>query len=232
MDGRHSDQQYSSSNLSQVNATYSYNVPQPDPFNAFVNTDDAPGFDSNWADQTFQNQPSIGHYEQTNHGWQADSYQNSSLLAAQNYASPSREFDQNYVREPATFNNYPDFEQTPVQPYATPAYDSAAAYEQIPISDRFDFPSNRRYGQSNEITISPQALQAYPTAGKAGSQPSGPVSSNLHLLVYQEYSLPSRIRPMPMSGMTPGLSIGSLSYSLSIVKTGPKLVLIRRPRFQ
>ena len=161
MDPRHQNQTYSSSNnASQGSGNYQFNGTQPDPFQAFVNHDDGPGFDSPWNNQAFSNpQPAIGGFEADHRAWQPNVYQNTNQMALPSYGVPPREFDQTYSRPPPSFN-YPSFghDQNPV--YPTPGFDNNLEYGNLPINDRFDLPGSGHYGQSNE-TISPQALQTY-----------------------------------------------------------------------
>ena len=161
MDPRQQNQQYSSSNNApQGSANYQFNGPHTDPFHAFVNTDDGPGFDASWSSQAFPNhQPAIGGFDQEHQGWQSNPYQNSNQIPMPTYGVHPREFDQTYSRTPTSFS-YSAFGQDPSQPFAAPGFDSSLEYGNIPISDRFDLSGTAHYSQSNE-TISPQALQTY-----------------------------------------------------------------------
>ena len=161
MDPRQQNQQYpSNNNASQGSANYQFNGPHTDPFHAFVNLDDGPGFDTSWNSQAFSNhQPPIGGFDQEHQGWQSNPYQNSNQIPMPTYGVPPRDFDQTYSRTPASFN-YSAFGHDQNQPFVAPGFDNSLDYSHIPINDRFDLSGSGPHGQSNE-TISPQALQTY-----------------------------------------------------------------------
>ena len=161
MDPRHQSQAYSSSNnASQGSGNYQFNGAQNDPFHAFVNHEDNPGFDTPWNNQAYSShQPQIGGFEGEHEGWPANVYQNSNGIGLPSYAIPPREFDQTYSRPPASYN-FSNFGQDPNPAYPTPGYENNLDYPNLALNDRFDLQGSGNYGQSSE-TISPQALQTY-----------------------------------------------------------------------
>ena len=162
MDPRQQNQRYSSShNAPQGSANYPYSGSQNDPFSAFTNNiEDGPGYDSSWTGQSFpSHQPVVDRFNQGNPGWQQSSFQNPNLLPMPSYGAQPREFDQTYSRSPAAFN-YPAYE--PAQPFAPSGFDTALDFGQMSMDEPFDYNGSGHFGPSNE-TISPQALQTYPS---------------------------------------------------------------------
>ena len=167
MDGRQQAQDYAGSDTQRGSGGYAYNNVQTDPFNTFVNTDNDSAFESSWGNQNLPpQQSSINSFDQGNHNWQQSPYQPSSFLGAPNYGAASREYDQQYSRSPSSFN-YPSFDPNQNQAFAqyeTPTlpYDSAL-YESLNNSPQFEYPGSTGLQQPHN-TISPQALQTYPSS--------------------------------------------------------------------
>ena len=142
--------------------SYAFNSSQNDPFNSFVNTDNESAFDSSWNTQAFpsQKQP-INCFDPFNQSWQQNPYQSSNSLPIHNYGNQPNNFDQIYSRNPA-YSNYPSFDPSPSQAFASSPFDSALSYGQIPLTNgtSYGYPAPQGFPQPNE-TISPQALQNY-----------------------------------------------------------------------
>ena len=168
MDQRHQVQEYPGSN-SQNASSNNFNGLQNDAFNTFVNTDNESAFDSSWGNQPMptQQQPNINSFNQGSHGWQQTPYQPSNFFNAANYGA-SRDFEQPYSRSPSSFN-YPSFDphqnpafapstyEGPPNPYEDPLYGS------VNNNPQFEFSGSTGL-QQHHNTISPQALQTYPSA--------------------------------------------------------------------
>jgi len=168
MDRRQQAQDYSGGNPQRVGATYGFNGIQNDPFHTFVNTDNDSAFESSWSNQPVPaQQQHINGFDEGNHGWQQTPYQSSNFLGAANYGHP-REYEQPYSRSPSSFN-YPSFDPSHNQTFAPHPYEPPPNPYEDPLygslnnNAQFEYPGPAGLQQHHD-TISPQALQTYPSA--------------------------------------------------------------------
>ncbi|KAI4140005.1 MAG: hypothetical protein L6R39_006005 [Caloplaca ligustica] len=155
-------------NQSNTQAPYGYNDSQSDSFNTFLNNDTEPTFNQPWSSQPFNTRPeSINPYDQNGHGWPQTALAASNISGVTNYGIHGGIYDQSHSRSPASFD-YSGFNSNTTPALSGPSYDHAFNYAP-PSSqshDQYGFP--RAYGfqqnlqQSQNQTISPQALQNYP----------------------------------------------------------------------
>ena len=161
MDPRQQSQDYSGGGSQRTGASYGFNGIQNDPFNAFVNTDNDSAFDTSWTNQNLPaQQQQINAYDQGSHTWQPSPYQSSSFLGTTNYGPP-RDYEQPYSRSPSSFN-YPGFDPNHNQTFAPNQYEESL-YGQLNNSAQFDYAGSAEL-QQHHATISPQALQTYPSS--------------------------------------------------------------------
>ena len=150
-----------------MSGNYGYHFAQNDAFNSFLQPDQEPSFNAPWDTEAFSNaQEPISGFNQGNNGWHQNSIQPSNLLPVGNHGAHSRPFDQTYSRSPASFN-YPGFQSHPGHTLPTPSYDASLGYGQLPLNEDSPYGYGRPQAfqrTSNQTqTISPQALQHYPT---------------------------------------------------------------------
>ena len=169
MDPRQQAQEYSGGNTQRVNYGYSNNGIQNDPFNAFVNTDNESAFEPSWNSQSTQpQQQSISGFDQSTPGWQQTPYQSSNYLGAANFGS-QREYEQFFNDRPSSFS-YPSFDPSHNQTFASNSYgnspDASDLYKQFHNGAQFEYHGPADFEQQQQQhgeTISPQALQTYPS---------------------------------------------------------------------
>ena len=169
MDPRQQSQDYSGgSNSQRAGTNYGFNGIQNDPFNTFVNTDNDSAFEPSWTNQTLPaQQQQINSFDQGSHSWQQSPYQSSTFLGTTNYGPP-RDYEQPYTRSPSSFN-YPSFDPSHNSTFAPNTFDTPAnpyddsLYGQLNNSAHFDYAGSAEL-QQHHATISPQALQTYPSS--------------------------------------------------------------------
>ena len=166
------------------NYTFNNNS-QNDQFNTFLPGDNESSFGQGWDAATFADtNDSINTFPQPNQTWQSNNFQNPHFPIP-DYGIPGRQYDQIYSRTPQSFD-YTGFGSHAQQTLSTPAYDPKVGY-QIPLGTQPQYtfsPSQNFQGVSNQSqTISPQALQHYPTPySQPAPQKSQQVSPELSIL--------------------------------------------------
>lgn len=170
MDPRQQTQAYSGANTQRPGGSYGFNGLLNDQFSSF-NEDHDSAFESSWNNQAIpQQQQHVNSFEQGSHAWQPAAYQSTNYPSTQSFGVQSREFEQPYSRSPSNFH-YPSIDPNQSQTYPpSTSYDSANPYEDPlyghgPLTNgaQFEYPAPAGLHQQPHNTISPQALQAYPT---------------------------------------------------------------------
>lgn len=181
MDPRHQNHENGNNQDNQsMTGNYGYNFAQNDSFNSFLQPDQEPSFNAPWDAEAFSNpHEPINGFNQGNHGWHQNPIQPSNLLPVSNHGVHSRPFDQTYSRSPASFN-YSGFQSHPGHTLATPSYDTSLGYGHLPLNEesQFDYsrPQSFQRTSNQSQTISPQALQNYPTSFTQDAQHQRQVS--------------------------------------------------------
>lgn len=150
---------------------YGYNESQNDSFNSFLNTDNEPTFNQPWSSQPFSSHPeSTNSYDPSGHGWPQNALSAPHAQGVTNYGIHGGGlYDQNYSRSPAAFD-YSGFNANRNPALSGPPYDHTFTYSQPSVQnhDQYGFPKGHGFQQSlqqtQNQTISPQALQNYSTA--------------------------------------------------------------------
>ena len=164
MDSRHPDPNNHNAHAFRGNYPFN-NPPQNDQFNAFLPPDNEPSFNQAWDPGSFTDtQDTINTFGQGNQNWNTSTFPNSNY-AAPDYGISDRPYDQIYSRTPTSFD-YSGFGSHAQQTLSTPAYDPRLGF-QVPLTNQthYTFPNSQSYQSvpSQSQTISPQALQHYPT---------------------------------------------------------------------
>ena len=181
MDGRHQNHDNGNHQDNQsMSGSYGYNFAQNDAFSSFLQPDQDTSFNAPWETDAFSNaQEPINSFSQGNHGWHQNPIQPSNLLPVSNHGAHSRPFDQTYSRAPTSFN-YPGFQQHPGHTLSTSPYDASLPYGHLPLNEgsQFDYGRHQPFQRTSNPaqTISPQALQNYPTSFTQDAQHQRQVS--------------------------------------------------------
>lgn len=167
MDPQQQARDYSGANPQRVGTNYNYHGMQNDPFHTFVNTENESAFEPSWSNPPIPaQQQQINGFDEGSNGWQQTPYQSSNFLSAANYGPP-RDYEQPYSRSPSSFN-YSGFEPSNNQTFAPNTYETHPTSYEDPLygsmnnDTQFNYPGSAELQQHNE-TISPQALQTYPS---------------------------------------------------------------------
>lgn len=154
-----------------------YNPSINDPFNAYIHADNDASFNHNW-----EPAESIQNYGPGSDSWNPNVLQSSSnLLTGSDFALQSRNFDQTYSRtQPVDYDTFP----SPNPALTTSSFDPTFVpfgTVQLPDDANFNFSHQAfRTETRPSETISPQALQAYPTATFSRVQIPEPRPVSLH----------------------------------------------------
>ena len=147
---------------------YSYNQPQNDPFNSFINTEDDAAFDNTWQTPDFSShQPSGSNndYEPNPQHWHQTPYQSS----GQNFLQiPQYPVDSNYPASDSIFQAS-NFDTPPAQEFAGrqnlahQPYAPQSGFNPASLSNDPHY----QYARSKDLettseTISPAAITSYP----------------------------------------------------------------------
>ncbi|KAL8831583.1 MAG: hypothetical protein Q9191_000792 [Dirinaria sp. TL-2023a] len=168
----------------RTNYTFNNNS-QNDQFNTFLSGDNESSFSQTWDTGAFaETNDSLNTFSQPNQTWQSNNFQQPPF-SIPDYGISGRQYDQIYSRTPQSFD-YTGFGSHAQQTLSTPAYDPKVGY-QLPLGNQpqYTFSPSQNYQNvsSQSQTISPQALQHYPTpySQPAPQKPQQqyPVQSNL-----------------------------------------------------
>ena len=162
-----------------IGQAYPFDSFQNDSFNSIFTGDHDHSFQTAWqsdAIQDHQAQPDA--FRQGTHGWHQNTLPTSNALQQSGYGMPPREFATSYSQNPTSFN-YPAFDPHPSHAFSAPAYDpalsSALSYtpDLLVNGSAFRAPRQSDYLRTSSPgqTISPQALQGFPTAYEQPSTP-------------------------------------------------------------
>lgn len=172
MDPRHSD-------LNNHNQAFRGNYPFNDPsqsnqYNNFLQADSEPVFNNTWDPESYADpQDAIQTFGQGNQSWNTNTFQDANY-AAPDYGIQDRpSFDQLYSRVPASFD-YSGFKTHAQQTLSTPAYDPRLGVQvPTPHQSQYTFPNSQGYPgvPAQNQTISPQALQHYPSTYSQAAHP-------------------------------------------------------------
>ena len=149
-------------------ANYAFNSTQNDTFNSFLQNDTDSAFTNPWDPDAFADpQESIAGYNSGSQAWNPNAMQPSNLLSVSNYGAQPRNLDQTFSGNPS-FSNYSGFDSRSNLSMATSSFDPNLAYGHVPLNDdgNFDFTRTQGFHRTAKPseTISPQALQNYPTS--------------------------------------------------------------------
>ena len=217
MDPRHQnhDNEHNQHNPS-ISGNYGYNFAQNDTFNSFLPPDQEPAFNAPWDTEAFSNtQEPINTFGQGNPAWQQTSIQPSNLLPGSSQGVQSRPFDRTYSRSPASFS-YPGFQSHPGQSLSPPSYGPSLAYGHLPLNEDLQYGYSRPHSQpfqasSNQTqTVSPQALQHYPTSFTQDAQQTRHVSPFFNC-VNLEIDLLLNLEQTQQSYLDPALALRGVS---------------------
>ena len=161
---------------------YPFNNTSNDAFTSFFNQDPNSSFNASWDPEVLA-QPRIqtNGYVQANDAWhQAPLNAANNSLRAPNYDYQSNDYHDAFARNPPAFR-FASFDANPTHNFSNPSYDPALSYNTDNLLDHsgYEIPRPQEYGVSGVQgqTISPQALQSYPTAfGTFPSQGGSQVS--------------------------------------------------------
>lgn len=176
MDPRHQNQ-----DNNQHSHNYGFNPSHTDNFNSFLNTDSDPAFNNPWDPEAFaDSQDPINAFNPGNSAWDPSTLQSSNLLPVTNYGVQSRNLDQTFSGNPSSFN-FPGFD-TRANLSLPATFDTGLSYGHVALTDdpNFDFTRNQSFQRTTKQndTVSPQALQNYPTTFNHVQIPEArPVSS-------------------------------------------------------
>ena len=147
---------------------YTFHNTSNDAFNSFFNNDPNSSFNASWDPEVLA-QPRI----QTNNyvgndAWHQGPHNTASnALRTPNYDYQPNDYNEAFARNPSAFR-YTTFDANPNHNFSNPAFDPALSYSTDSILNHsgYNIPRHQQYGGSSVQgqTISPQALQSYPTA--------------------------------------------------------------------
>ena len=182
MDPRHQPHDNGNQDNHHISGNYSYNFTPNDAFGSFLQPDQESSFNAPWDTEAFSNsQEPINGFNQGNPSWHQNSIQSSNLLPVSNAVAHSRPFDQTYSRSPASFN-YSGFPSHPGHSLSTPPYDASLGYGHLPLNEdsQYDYGRPQAFQRTSNPsqTISPQALQNYPTSFTQDAHLQRPVGSH------------------------------------------------------
>ena len=158
-------------------------------------------FGAHWDFAAFQNPGSqAGVYQHSQPSWQQNSLHPSSHPHTNDFGIAPQNFGLSYPQNPASIE-YPTFDPRNGLPYSTATYDPSMEYENdhLANSGNFGLPGHAGFSAQHE-TISPQALQTYPTS--YGTSPGVTTAYQVNILFpellhgakYAEHHLSLNIR--------------------------------------
>ena len=150
-------QQFGNHNESE----YSFNNVPNDAFNPYFGGDHQQPFNPPWsADPLHDTSNHADSFLPDQHPWQQNPIRNAQ------YGLQSTSFDQSNSRAPASFG-YPGYDNQHANRFSTPAYDPALIYNNDSLLNNHSYSSSRgsQYESTSNHgqTVSPQALQSYPS---------------------------------------------------------------------
>jgi len=185
MDSRQQIQGYSGANTQRAGGSYGFNGIQNDHYNSFVNEveENDSAFESSWNNPAIPpQQQHVNGFEQGNHDWQPNTYQS---FGRPQYGIPPRDYDRPFSRSPSTFT-FPTLDPNQSQTFSSNSYDNTNPYENPlyghgPLNNaQFEYPGPAGLQEQQHNTISPQALQTYPSflpqSGADESQQVSPIN--------------------------------------------------------
>ena len=158
-----------------ISQAFPFDTFQNDSFNSMFTGDPDHSFQTPWqSDAISDHQAQPDPFRQGTHGWHQNTLPTSNALQQSGYGLPSRDFGTPYSRNPTGFN-YPAFDPHPSHAFSAPAYDPALSYtpDLLVNGSAFHAPRQSDYLRTSSPgqTISPQALQGFPTAYEQPSTP-------------------------------------------------------------
>lgn len=142
-------------------------------FNALYSSNQEPSFGTHWDLDSFQisqHQPAV--YQHPESGWQQNSSHPSNAPQVPELGGQPGAFGLSYTRNAAPFE-FPTFNPRSGHPYSTSSYDTSLNYgnQQLINPSNFGVPEvpDLARGNSQNETVSPQALQSYPTSFGPGA---------------------------------------------------------------
>lgn len=166
---------------------YGYNDAQNDSFNSFLNNDSESTFNQSWNSQSFNPHSEPANPYENGPGWPQNPLSAPNIQHVPNYGIHNGIYDQPYSRSPASFD-YPGFNPNRNPAISGPPYDHTFTYGQPSAQnhDQYGFPRTHAFQQNlqqtQNQTISPQALQNHPTGyqqSHAQRMPSVSISESL-----------------------------------------------------
>ncbi|KAL8986907.1 MAG: hypothetical protein Q9177_003838 [Variospora cf. flavescens] len=147
---------------------YGYNDSQTDSFNSYLNNDNESTFNQPWNAQSFHPHVETSNpYESSGQNWPHNALAAPSIQGVTDYGVHGGIYDHNYSRSPAAFE-YPAFNPNRNPALSGAPYDHAFTYgpPSIQTHDQYGYPKTHGFQQdvqqTQNQTISPQALQNYP----------------------------------------------------------------------